>query len=410
MFPVLIVDLEEDMRQLCLHMILVVLAASLFGSALAQEADTPAAVVDSFYTDYITAVTGADGPAIPLLERQYQSSSYLTDAFIARMDERLDNPEEMGFGADPFLCAQDFPTAFEVETMRDEADQAVVLVQEYFGGPPAFTVTVTLQRLDGAWLIDDITCGDTLTPRGVTEDFYAWYIQRWEEIRAAGSGNLLVDGRYAEYPYLSDELIASVDEHVANREMGGGDPLLCAQDFPQRVWAYEVMRPTDSTALVLAQAFYEGNSTPHNLTVLLETVADQWLITEVRCGVAPQDMAALLYREYFAQVRFNLFYGLEGDLLQNPVRHWNRNVAPELLAQLIAARADAPPADPVSCAQDIPEAVRAEVLDSSESRASVRILGGFPSGPDTLSFTPLTVVTMELVEGQWMMTEIACAR
>jgi hypothetical protein len=379
------------------------------GAVVAQESDTPGEAVTSYYNWYLGYITGSGEFRNPLVDGAYRDSEYLTQDFIERIDERLAG--DMGLGYDLFLCAQDMPERYTYEVIRVRSGESLVLLREYFGGNPrSHNLTLTLNNTEGTWKIDDVVCGDTLTPRGVAQDFYNWYLGQWRQIRESeAGGNVLIDGTYREYPFFTAELLASVGEGIANREMGWGDPFLCAQDIPWGSWIHDVSRE-ESAATVLVQTFFQGNPASHNLTVNLELADNQWRIAEIVCGAAPETMAQLLYRQYADQVRYSIDYNIQMDVFKNPMPHWDRNVSPELLERLQAETEGELIADPVLCAQDIPERFLAEIIDSSDIAARVQISGAYPSGPDTYTIYPLTVAAMELTEGQWMLIDITCSR
>lgn len=397
------------MKARTLLIIAALLLGGILGSVSAQEADTPGGVVAGYYDWYLGYITGSGEFRNPLVEGAYRDSEYLTQDLIAQIDERLAGAGAVSIGYDLFLCAQDLPESYQYEVINAQADEALVLLREYFGeNPRSHNVTLTLRRSDDTWKISDVVCGDTLTPRGVVQDFYTWYLGAWQQIRAAGiNGNPLVEGLYREYPYLTANLAARVDEEIANREIGSGDPFLCAQDIPHSSWAHDV-REDEGSALVLVQTHYPGNPAPHNLTVALEYAAQQWRISDIICGASPETMAGLLYQQYADRVRYNLDNNIEMQMFSHPLPHWDRSVSSELLARL-EAESDLM-ADPVLCAQDIPERFVVERIDGSDTTAILQIGGEFSSGPDTYTVTPLTVVTLELAEGQWMLMDIACAR
>jgi hypothetical protein len=399
-----------NIKHWTLFIIGALLLSGITGAAIAQESDTPGEAVTGYYNWYLGYLTGSDEFRNPLVDGAYRDSEYLTEDFIERIDERLADAGDMGLGYDLFLCAQDVSQRYTYEVIRVRSGEALVLLRQYFGfNPRSHNLTLTLNNSEGAWKIDDVICGDTLTPRGVAQEFYNWYLGQWRQVRESEEGgNVLIDGTYQEYPFFTAELLASVDEGVANRELGWGDPFLCAQDIPQSSWIHDVSRE-GSAATVLVQTFFQGNPAPHNLTVNLALVDNQWRIAEIICGAGPQTMAQLLYRQYADQVRYNMDHGIEMDALSSLRPHWDRNVSPELLERLQAATEGELIADPVLCAQDIPERILTEVVDSSDTSATVRISGEYPSGPDTYTGYPLALVTMELVEGQWMLTDITCS-
>lgn len=385
-----------------------VLVSGFVGTVSAQETDTVQATVEGFYNWYLGYITDHDTFRNPLVDRAYRESEYLTQDLIERIDEQLANAGNTGIGHDLFLCAQDLPSRYEFEVINSQPGEKRVLLREYFGSPRTNNLTLALNDSEGSWKIAAVTCGDTVTPRGVTEEFYNWYLAQWQQTQpGASSGNPLTEGVYREYSLLTDALVLRVDEYIANRELGWGDPFLCAQDIPQYFWVQEVT-VQENTATILTQLYFQNNALPHNLTVTLEPVDRQWQIAEISCGATSETIAALLYNEYAEQVRFNIDHNIDTDILQNPVLHWNRNVSPALLSRLVAEAEQHPMANPVLCAQDIPERFETAVIASSETAATIQISGEFPSGPDMYTAYPLAEITLEYIENQWMLTNITC--
>lgn len=373
----------------------------------AQETDTPDVTVSTFYDWYLEYITGSDEFRNPLVDRAYGDSEYLTQDLIAYIDAQMStNP-----GYDLFLCAQDLPQMYQYDVVSMQSGEAVVLMREYFGDyARSHNLTLTLNNSEGTWKIDSVACGDTLTPRGVAQDFYDWYLGLWQQIQDSGTdSNPLIEGLYREYPFLTEEFIETVDTEIATRTLGGGDPLLCAQDIPHGDLVYDVSFD-ENDATVLVQTFFHGNSAPHNLTVALQFTEGQWRISDIICGANPETIATLLYREYADQMHYNIANNIEMEFFFYPMPHWNSNVSPALLQQLEADNEAEPMADPVLLAQDIPERFIPELIEFSDTTATVKISGAYPSGEDTEAIYPLTTVAMELVEGQWMLTKIASAR
>ena len=65
-------------------------------------------------------------------------------------------------------------------------------------------------------------------------------------------------------------------------------------------------------------------------------------------------------------------------------------------------------ADPVLCAQDLPERFATDVLDANDNAATVQMSGLYPSGPGSYNIYPLTNIRLELIDGQWQLTDITC--
>lgn len=390
----------------------VLLVISLAGSVVAQEADAPGEAITDFYNWYLNYFWSGDTFRSPLADGAYRDSEYLTQDFIERIDERLAEAGIAGLGYDLFLCAQDIPDRYEYEVIRVQPGELQVLLREYFGAQHANNLTLMLNNSADGWQIDDVVCGDTFTPAGVTEDFYAWYLAQWQQAQDVETDSApLTEDLDQEYPFLTISLRAIVDEAIANDAMGGDDPFVCAQEMPQSVWAYDVAL-TDNTTTVLAQAFFPGNNIPQNVTVSLEAVNGQWTIAQITCGVSPETMATLLYQQYADQVRYNRANDIDMNVLSNPGPLWSSNVSTELLERLgLGSMTDQElTVDPVLCAQDIPDRFVAESATLAETTATIQISGEVPNDSGSTTSQPLASVTMELSEGQWMLTDITCAQ
>ncbi len=107
----------------------------------------PVGNAKAFYTWYLAyAETGN-----PLVDGAYRDSDFLTAAFVAKVDETIAGFDRGGY--DPFLLAQDVPTAFAVDPGYIE-DTA--LVDLSFGPESVKLIQVNFVRENGRWLIDDV--------------------------------------------------------------------------------------------------------------------------------------------------------------------------------------------------------------------------------------------------------------
>jgi hypothetical protein len=103
----------------------------------------------------------------------------------------------------------------------------------------------------------------------VVQEFYDWY--------TTYPGHPIVSGAYAEHPLVGQGLVNSVE-----KEREGGliaDPILCAQDIPDRVVAGEAV-VDGNTAQVHVTTSWEG----HELDVELQAIDGQWKISKVICN------------------------------------------------------------------------------------------------------------------------------
>jgi hypothetical protein len=117
---------------------------------------TPEAVVREFYAEYLDYIGRDDTSGEfrnPLVDRAYREMSGLHPQFVQHIDTLLDG----GFRADPFLCAQDIPQFVSVVSVEREGDRALVLLEDSF---PGHQVEVTVDLVDGQWLITGINSGN----------------------------------------------------------------------------------------------------------------------------------------------------------------------------------------------------------------------------------------------------------
>jgi len=120
---------------------------------LDTAASSPEDTVRAFYDWYTDYIGDRAAPRNPMVDRAYRDSPYLTDDFEARTDALLDG--FMGGGFDPFVCAQDVPTSFDLDPAVTSNGAAAVTVHTEWTG---HSFEVRLVDVDGGWLIDDVVC------------------------------------------------------------------------------------------------------------------------------------------------------------------------------------------------------------------------------------------------------------
>ena len=277
------------------------------GPADAQEAtvDAPEEVVEKFYSWYIAY------PGNPLVDGAHQSSEYLTEALVQKVDAVRASFDKGAY--DPILCSQDIPDSFSVGDVSVSGDTATVVVETSF---PGHVLTIGLKQADGIWRIDDTGCLvpvvdepatpapvepatptpaelDAQTPEDVVRVFYEWYIGTINASRAAGEmRNLLMDGSYRTTGYLTDELIAKIEATVASFEGGGYDPILCAQDVPQSFVIPSASVAPDRTTVVVETSF-----PGHAFQVDVVMVDGEWKIADIICAASDEGIAPVATAE-----------------------------------------------------------------------------------------------------------------
>ncbi len=111
---------------------------------------TPAEAVNGFYGWYLSY---ARNQGNPLVDGAYQSSQFLTQGLVQKVDGIVASFDRGGF--DPFLCAQDIPDSVSLDEPVVSGDVARVTVHTSFED---HAFTVALQRTNGRWLMSDVLC------------------------------------------------------------------------------------------------------------------------------------------------------------------------------------------------------------------------------------------------------------
>jgi hypothetical protein len=106
----------------------------------------------------------------------------------------------------------------------------------------------------------------------VTE-FYRWYV--------GYPGNPLVDRAYRTSPHLAPGFVEEIDEMLGSMQLGGGDPLLLAQDVP-RDFSVEEVEVAGDEATALIYLYWSEDGPPAERRVDLAVVDGRWRITGVR--------------------------------------------------------------------------------------------------------------------------------
>ena len=107
-------------------------------------------------------------------------------------------------------------------------------------------------------------------PEEIVEIFYNGYL--------AYDGNPLVDKEYQSNKMLTDSFITYLDEFTASGMMY--DPILCAQDRPERVVTGKAEISGDLAAVPMLSNFAD-----HSFTVELHQVGGVWKINMVVCNI-----------------------------------------------------------------------------------------------------------------------------
>lgn len=111
-----------------------------------------------------------------------------------------------------------------------------------------------------------------LPPHQVAHEFYRWYI--------GYPGNPLVDKEYRSSPYLTDNLIAEIDQTLASFDQGAYDPILMAQNIPESFEIDEAETSGDRST-VIVRLFWGPRSSFTDLEIELVLTENKWKIDKI---------------------------------------------------------------------------------------------------------------------------------
>lgn len=141
-----------------LVLLLALVGVVFSGAVIAQpdeatSAPAPEQVTAEFYNWYLGYVRDGEGDVRnPLVNGAHRDCGYLTEAFVAEIDETLASFDKASF--DPILLAQDTPVRIDVGASEVTEDEAAVPVTMYWSGNPTPSErSVTLHKVDGAWQV-----------------------------------------------------------------------------------------------------------------------------------------------------------------------------------------------------------------------------------------------------------------
>lgn len=237
----------------------------------ADKAATPADAAQNFYGWYLDAIqeTLAGNRDNPLANGDVVRSGYLTPQLMQRIVELVLKFDEEGFvGLDPLWCAGGTPPDnFYLDGQFNNNSTPMILIRTNL---PEHAFILYLQQTGNVWQISDIAC--TGTPEGTVNAFYLWYLSRL----AQTDGAALSDGEYRASGFLSEALMAQVDEWV-NAGSIGDDPFLMSASLPLGFSAAPV--ENSGSAVLLRQTFADASQ---SLRINLAQQGGYWKIESIR--------------------------------------------------------------------------------------------------------------------------------
>ncbi|MCB8987856.1 MAG: DUF3828 domain-containing protein [Ardenticatenaceae bacterium] len=364
----------------------------------------PAAVTQAFYDWYLAYIGDRAGGEFrnPLVDKAYQDNPLLTPDFITRVDQTLAGFGQGGY--DPFLLAQDIPQDLFTNWSMITGDEARVTVLRNWGSPTMDAIFAHLKKVDGVWLIDDVTPVElyeatTDTPEGTVQMFYAWYTDALR--RRFMDDSVVVDFHDSEM--LTEGFKQHLDEMRAAAEVEhpglglGYDPLLCAQDVPYHVTPDQALITGDTAVLTARTSFIN-----HVLPIDLQRTDTGWRISNVTCATSPEASTKAFYAWYLGYIG-----DMSRDNFRNPLADRAYRGHP-LLSEAFVQQVDgmfdengAIGGDPFLQAQDVPQTFSVDP-GVEEGTAVVH----FQFGPD---FVRHVLVTLEQQGTRWQIVGIAPA-
>lgn len=379
------------------------------------DTDTPAGVVEAFYTWYLDSDRSRD----------IAGSPHLSQRQIAAVTQAA---QAGHFGADPFLLAQERPAAIRVEEVAVAAEAAQVVLHQYWSmdtdEAAPYDVTLDLIREGGKWKIDAIQRGSPLTAHGVVQLFYNWYFAYagHDPSLGAGSyalapaGNPLADRAYRESPYLAPAFATRVDTLLAKAGDAPEetyDPFLRARNHPRGFFVLtHQMQDAGGEATVPIQLAYGSELTVVDVLVAREN--GSWQITDVQGDLPDAATSAAQVVALFADLYFSRWYAYtdsfgpaaaaESDLaafLAQAGDYYRDSpfLSPSFAeASAASVAGDDVAIDPFFLADGMPSMVEVEDAWADGDYAEVRVVQRWAQGHET---RPLTV-KLSRQDGRWL--------
>lgn len=121
------------------------------------------------------------------------------------------------------------------------------------------------------------------TPEEVVQTFYQSWVDYATPDEHGNFNNPMVDEIYKGSPYLTPELITTIEETLASMGPSGYDPILCAQNTPEWIRVDEVQIDGEQASAVVVTSMLARAQQYHRVPVRLELRDGGWLISEINC-------------------------------------------------------------------------------------------------------------------------------
>lgn len=148
-------------------------------------------------------------------------------------------------------------------------------------------IPIAVQSPGGGWILAEAEA-PAMSPEGVVESLYGWYIDyAGYDPETDTMNNPLVDGAYKTREEVAPEMVQRIEEAIAPFDgYSGYDPVLCAQDIPQSFTVGEAAVSGKSASVVVTEIWNAGTEYEFTsaLTVRLSLMDGQWKIAEVICA------------------------------------------------------------------------------------------------------------------------------
>jgi hypothetical protein len=239
------------------------------------------------------------------------------------------------------------------------------------------------------------------TPETTVDAFYTWYLDLMTPDES-GEWETPLLGAYRESDALTDDFIVQVDDLLESFEGGGYDPFLCAQNVPGAFSTSDAMYDGDDAAQVTVWMDFMNY---HAFTVELVNEDNAWLINDVVCDAdrTPEGVVQSFYTWY---LRYTAGDG-EGER-RNPMvdgaYQYHTLLSDDFIAQVtdLIASFKGGGYDPFLCAQDVPSEIEVGEAQIEDDLASLNVATSFPNHE--------FAVELEQIDGEWMISDIVCAK
>jgi len=250
----------------------------------------------------------------------------------------------------------------------------------------------------------EVSTFSALSPEQVTENFYIWYVGCLE----GTVGTEKAPCQWQKSSYVSDKL-------TKNIKGNGYNPIICAQALPDTSKGKVVVKKIETQnakARTTVYSLYNWENRP--IDVELERINNQWQITGLACppSQSPDYIAGDFFASYIncqgGQVESGTFlpgHCLYGEDYSGSGMELFNSLAEEYGPELVKNIKWVPGADPIICAQALPQSIRVENINVVGENAKATVIEEFEP-PIVIQVDLRLIKNFEL--RYWQIENITC--